>query len=154
MTKKSFVTGCVLGVGLLLVCVILRLGLTRTPVGDAETPLRDLRALATAALMYYGEYHSFPPNLATLGPPSRGVAPSANAAGFIDDKLASGSKLGYRFSYHAFSSSAKGALDRFTINADPTEGCSKGCPHYFMDENCVIHMEANSTATAKSPLMN
>jgi|SRR5208282_855234 len=154
MTKKSLVIGSSLGAALLLVGVVVCLNLRRTPVGDMATPLSDLHVLGLALTRYYGEHHNYPQTLAALGPPPLGGASSANAAGLIDDKLASGSEHRYRFSYHAFSSSAKGALDRFTINADPTDGCSKNCPHYFMDENCVVHMEANSTATAKSPLMD
>jgi len=154
MTKKSLVIGNMVGVGLVLVGVVAYLNLRRTPVGDMETPIADLRGLAAAALTYYQKYDAFPPNLAALGPPPNGVAPSASAAGFIDNKLASGSKLGYRYNYRAYRSRANGPLDKFTINADPGDGCSKDCPHYFMDEDCKIHREVDSSATAKSPLVN
>ena len=142
--------------GLLVVGGLARLGLVRTPVGDTETTLSDLRSLYTALLLYYSRYDAYPRTLAALGPPLRGAAPNANGAGLVDAELASGIKRGYRFGYRAFSSSGGTILDKFTINADPIPipGKSEKSAHYFVDEDLVIHIDPNSVATSLSPPIN
>lgn len=150
MKKKILLTVSILWFFLLFVFLI-RLVLTPRAVFDVENPLRDLRALITSLITYHNDYNSFPPDLRSLGPPPSGVAPSANAADLISNKLASGSGAGYRFTYRPFSSKRKGPFDRFTVNADPIDVCSKECRHFFVDELGVIHVEANSPATAESP---
>jgi hypothetical protein len=79
------------------------------------------------------------------------MAPNASAAGFIDKTLASGNKLGYRFSYHPFNSGDGDVPDRFTVTADPMSGNSAALPHYFVNQDGIIHMEAHAPATVTSP---
>ena len=131
--------------------VLIRLGSTRTEIGDAETPLSDMNMLATSLITYYAKYDRYPQTLSALGPPAEGTAPNANAAGLIDKNLASGNKLGYRFSYHPFNSGNGNVLDGFTVTADPTSGNPAALPHYFVNQDGIIHMEAHSPATITSP---
>ena len=173
MKKKILLAGSILGLFLLFIFVIRLVFFTPRGTYDPETPLSDVRVLLISLVTYYDTYDSFPPDLRSLGGYRKGVAPSANAAGLISDELASSSKLGYRFTYRPFSSKAKVPLDRFTLNVDPIDGCSKfcvnyfidergvfhdvdpdgctkDCNHYFADEHGVIHVEANSPATPES----
>jgi hypothetical protein len=138
--------------GLLLIGGVVLPNLVRSKVGCAETPLSDLMVLDAALTTYSSAYNGYPPTLAALGPPPKGVAPNANAAGLIRGQLAAGSRLGYRFIYHALNSDGKGGFDKYTITADPIPGgvWAKG-PHMFVDETAQLHLEENSTATAMSP---
>jgi hypothetical protein len=72
----------------------------------------SLRTINTAAVTYATTYNvGYPPSLAALGPPKTGnpnastseivKAESAQAAGLIDEVLASGTVFGYRFTYAA-----------------------------------------------------
>jgi hypothetical protein len=169
MKKKVIVAGSILALALLSIYIYLGFRWRSRQVAEWEMPLSDVRVVFFSLITYYDTYDSFPLDLRSLGGYRKGVAPSANAAGLMSNKLASGSAVGYRFTYHPFSSKPKGPLDRFTLNADPIEGCStvhvnylsdehgvfqKDCRHYFGDEHGVIHVEANSPATAKSPRLN
>jgi hypothetical protein len=123
------------------------------PPGHGVTGASELRTLCIALVSYYDEYKSLPPTLPVLGPPDHDQPISARAAGLVDPALASGLKRGYRFNYVAIDSDGKGRFDSYTLTADPVnENPAK--PHYFEGEDCVIHVEAHSPATAGSPLLN
>lgn len=129
--------------------VLIRLSFRHTKVGDSETPLSEVNTLATALITYHAKYAGYPQTLSALGPPPEGVAPNASRAGLTDKDLASGNKGGYRFSYHPFNFDKGDVLDHFTVTADPISGSP--LPHYFVNQDGIIHMEAHSPATVTSP---
>lgn len=57
--------------------------------------LRALRAFNIAQVFYRGHYRGFACRLEQLGPPQKGLEPSPQAAGLIDQELASGEFAGY-----------------------------------------------------------
>jgi hypothetical protein len=118
---------------------------TRGVIGVTEdTPANNVRVLLTAMVAYEAQYHSLPPSLSSLGPPSTGQEANRDAANLIDSRLALGSKNGYVFHYvpNALSGS-------FSITADPS---GNGSPsfHYFSDQTGIVRFESGHAASASS----
>jgi type II secretory pathway pseudopilin PulG len=111
----------------------------------------SLRTLNTAGITYSSTYNmGFPPTIAALGPPVGGATPNANAAGLIDEVLASGTKSGYVFTYTPGEIDAQGRTITYTIHADPISS-STGTNHYFTDQTGVIRQESVGPANEQSP---
>lgn len=119
----------------------------------------QLRTINTAVITYASIYeHSFPPSLAALGPPKTAnpnasveevvKAENAHAAGLIDEVLASGVSLGYRFTYVAGKPKRGKRVETYTLSADPVQP-DEGT-HYFTDETGVIRSYVGKEADAKS----
>ena len=73
----------------------------------------------------------------------RGFSPNLSSLGMIDDMLASGTKLGYRFTYVP-GPAAKGRISTFTINADPVPPEDLSSDQWSTDESGVIRKESGS----------
>lgn len=114
----------------------------------------SLRTLNTAAVTYESMYSKgYPSSLSAMGP-ARGREPTADAAGLIDETLASGRKSGYVFAYRPGQKDEKGLIGTYTIHADPVEPGTTGRYHYFSDESGVIRQESGRPASQhSSPLM-
>lgn len=111
----------------------------------------SMRTIVTAAVTYSTAYNKgFPPDLASLGPPSGGSADS-HRADLIAEALAAGSRYGYVFTYRAVSTSSNGALDAFQLNADPISPGASGVRHFFVDQTGVIRWSVNGPADQHSP---
>lgn len=127
----------------------------------------SLRTISTAATTYSTMYdHGYPASLAALWPPPgkpdyKTGDLSENAAGLIDEILASGTEDNYRFTYSPGSSSEtvveklRGMgvnvgprIDTYTVHADPT--APNEIIHFFMDESGVIRMEVGKPASKES----
>jgi len=110
----------------------------------------SLRTLNTAAITYSSAFNlGFPPSIAGLRPPVGGASPDANAAGLINDVLASGTKSGYVFTYIPGEKDAQGRISTYTIHADPITD-STGTNHYFTDQTGVIRQDSNGPANEQS----
>jgi hypothetical protein len=109
----------------------------------------SLRTLFTAETNYSIFYkRGFSPSLSSLG--QGGCAQlSEKCAGVIDDMLASGTKLGYTFTY-APGPATNGRISTFTINADPAAPEDVGSDHFFTDQSGVIRRETGSPAGRNS----
>jgi len=112
----------------------------------------SLRTVNTAAITYASTYNQgYPTSLAALGPSRSGAAPDAEAAGLIDEVLASGTKSGYIFTYTPGEKGADGRVDKYTLQADPVTPGTTGLNHYFTDQTGVIRQEADRVANEQSP---
>jgi hypothetical protein len=110
-----------------------------------------MRSLTNAIITYEATYNSYPPSLTALGPPPSGQPFSAEAAGYIDPKLACGNYLDYRFRYLLKEPLSQGdPLAGYVIIADPIVD-QRGQRHYFTSEDAVVRSEERRSATAKSP---
>ena len=117
-----------------------------TPSDAAVESIKTLLTAETTYSMYYN--HVFSPNLSSLG--QGGCAQlSEKCAGVVDDTLASGTKLGYRFTYVP-GPAKKGRITTFTINADPSAQEDVGSDHFFTDQSGVIRKESGSQAGTNS----
>jgi type II secretory pathway pseudopilin PulG len=110
----------------------------------------SLRTLNVAAITYNSTYNQgYPPGIAALGPPAGSATPDANAAGLIDEVLATGTKSGYVFTYSAGERDAQGRVQSYAIHADPITS-STGTNHYFTDQTGVIRQESVGPADEQS----
>jgi hypothetical protein len=121
-----------------------------------------LRTLDTAATTYHDTYQDgYPGSLGVLGPPAGGANPSCNAAGLVDNVLATANvapgKSGYMFTWVVGSSqvapaasgcAAGGYTDMFSVTASPF-GFPTGTIYYCVDGTGVIR-EDIATITATS----
>jgi hypothetical protein len=117
------------------------------------TAVGSLRTLNTAAITYASTYNQgFPASLSVLAPPTgTATPPSAEAAGLINETLASGTNSGYVFTYTPGEKDANGRINTYTIRADPVTPGATGQIHYFTDQSGVIRQETDKPATANSP---
>jgi hypothetical protein len=113
----------------------------------------SLETINISAITYSSIYNrGFPPKLAALVPPQTANAePSENAAGLLDEVLASGTKSGYRFTYVAEKPDDTGRINRYTVHADPVTPGVTGEKHFFTNYSGVIRFEIGKEATAESP---
>ena len=110
----------------------------------------SLRLLNTAAFIYSSSYNEgFPPDMASLKPLSGNAVPNVNAAGLIDDVLATGRKRGYDFTYSPGERDSQGRVNAYTIHADPIT-TSTGTNHYFTDQTGVIRQDSLGPANEQS----
>jgi len=117
----------------------------RAIVGVTEdTPANNMRTLLLSLASYEIEYKRLPPSLSVLGPPPAGKGTSPEAAGFIDSRLASGTKNDYLYRYIPADSKS----NSFTITADPIRSSKQS--HYFADQTAVIRVESGHSAAATS----
>ena len=109
----------------------------------------SLRTLNTSEVTYASTYTTgFSANLAQLD----GTTTPSNvtAAGLIDSVLAAGVKSGYTFVYTSYTVS--GRIDKYSINASPTQGTGNG-NFYYTDESGVIRQNTSTVASSTdSPL--
>jgi prepilin-type N-terminal cleavage/methylation domain-containing protein len=120
----------------------------------------SLRTINTAAVTYSSTYgNGFPPTLQTLGPPAGGGTPTCDAAGLIDNVLASGQKSGYKFTYVAGNDKIPQAppncsspgSNTYTLNADPISPGTTGIRYFYTDESGVIRFNATGQAGPNDP---
>jgi Domain of unknown function (DUF4190) len=113
----------------------------------------SLRTLNAALESYSSTYQQgFPRDLAALGPPASGIQKSSQAAGLIDDRLASGLKFRYKFTYVPSHFDEQGFADGYNIHADPVNA-GFNAHHYFTDQSGVLRWEAKRPADeSSSPL--
>lgn len=122
-------------------------------VANEASAVDSMRIIVTAAATYRTAYNKgFPPDLASLGPPS-GSSADSDRADLIDEELAAGSRHGYVFTYRAASTSSNGALDAFQLNADPVSPGASGVRHFFVDQTGVIRHSENGPADQHSPAL-
>jgi type II secretory pathway pseudopilin PulG len=123
--------------------------MARSAAGESAA-IGSVRVLTTAAVTYEATYaKGFPPSLQAMGSAS-GQPPSENAAGLIDDVLASGRKGGFIYTYTPGETSESGIITTYTIHADPIAPDSDS-RHFFTDETGVIRSQRGFPATAQSP---
>jgi hypothetical protein len=116
-----------------------------------QSAVGDMRALVTSMIQYQKTYNAYPPSLAALGPPPANQLRSAEHAGLIDAKLASGNRGGYLYQYQrkrrAFSRKFR---DGYVITADPL-GEPARRHYYFVNETGIVRSEDNRPANSASP---
>lgn len=100
--------------------------------------IEALKKIAEAVEAYRVSYSHLPDSLAKLGPPAKGAAPSAEAAGRLDAELASGGKSGYKFRLVIGGASALGATAKYELVAIPEVYGRTGRRSFFRDRGGAI----------------
>ncbi len=112
--------------------------------------IESLRTINAANASYYQTCrHGFAVKLSDLGPPEIGYAASCNAPALIDSALASGTKLGYRFTYIVKHLDSAGKVDAYIVRADPVIRGLTGQWSFYTDESGLIRSSAKGIATAE-----
>ncbi|MGA3328723.1 MAG: hypothetical protein ABSF45_30100 [Terriglobia bacterium] len=148
--KSGYRTGCVVAI-LALIVFVLRptYQCSEGVVAPQAAAIGSLRTLNTAELTYAETYpHGFSPSLNSLRADPHAKNPTESAAGLIDDLLASGEKLHYRFVYSPGARDEKGRINSYTILANPTQA---GEAYYFTDQTGVIRQNSSRPASATDP---
>jgi hypothetical protein len=147
-TRRGMILGAS-GVGIWILLIIVTINLHRARIGGGGSPVGGLRTINTAATTYASQYgHGFPLRLSYLGcDPSK---TNDQAAGLIDEILASGKKSGYRFYYVAGPVDSQGMITSYTVYVDPINP-KVGDMHYFTDQTRVIRQQSKRQANVNSP---
>jgi type IV pilus assembly protein PilA len=119
----------------------------------------SLRTINTAAVTYSSTYgNGFPPSLQALGPPAGGGMPTCDAAGLIDNVLATGQKSGYQFTYTGANPVPQAApncgapgFNTYSLTADPINPGTTGIRHFYTDQSGVIRFNATAQAGPNDP---
>ena len=115
--------------------------------GHEQVALRELKTILSVESQYYAQFGSFPPSLASLGPPATGD-PRPEAAAMISKSLASGLKGGYKFEAHA-------TPDGFVVTAVPQSYGFSAQRSYYVDQTLVLHQSSGRRpAGPNSPGLN
>jgi hypothetical protein len=122
---------------------------------DPQVALGCLRTINTAAVVYVSTYnHGFSPTLAAMGEKAGAANPTPEAAGLIDESLASGKKAGYIFTYTAGKMDKTGWIVAFTVVARP-QNWKEGVVSFFSDESGLIRWtNANRAPTVRDPTID
>jgi hypothetical protein len=97
-----------------------------------------LKKVAEAVEAYRRTYSRLPDSLDKLGPPPRGAAPSADAAGLLDSDLAAGLKAGYKLRLVIEGASTVGAPAKYELAAAPESYGRTGRRSFFRDSGGTI----------------
>jgi type IV pilus assembly protein PilA len=107
----------------------------------------NMRNITTANVAYMTTYGiGFANGLTNLS--GNTVVVDSNAAGLIDEVLASGVKTGYVFTYTPTVRDSLGHVMAYTLTADPTNVGNTGDRYFFTDQTSVIRFTTTGTATA------
>jgi len=116
---------------------------------NQASAIESLRVLGTSEVTYAATFGGgYSATLPALGPVPAGAVASTNAAGLVDDLLASGFKSGYTFTYTPTLLDTTGRYNGYIILANPTNVGVSGNDFYYEDETHLIRM--NTTAQAGS----
>ena len=112
----------------------------------------SLRTINIASETYSSTYpHGFPERLDQLGPGPAGTYTS-EAAGLIDEQLASGKKQEYIFTYTPAAPDRRGFISSYTVTARPKIFGVTGEKNFFLDQTGVIRETTeNREPTAADP---
>lgn len=109
--------------------------------------IENTRTITTSNVVYSTTYGvGYAANLAKMATPPPPGPVTANAAGLLDNILASGTKSGYVYTYVAGPLGAGGAIDAYTLQADPLTSNITGTRHFFVDATGVIRFNSAGAA--------
>ncbi|HLY62348.1 MAG TPA: hypothetical protein VKV95_16520 [Terriglobia bacterium] len=122
---------------------------------DPQRALGCIRTINTSALTYKDTYKKgYSPTLAAMGVRAGVTDHPPEAAGLIDEHLASGNMAGYKFIYMAGKKIADGSIATYTAMARPSQW-KEGVVSYFTDESGVIRWTTSNRApTVKDPTID
>ena len=130
-----------------IILIILTVALPK--IGEATrgayemAAIKALNTINTAQVQYFSTYQRFAQTLQELGPPPGGGGKGPQAAGLIDEKLATGLHSGYAFTM-------VGTPAGYSVTADPQSEAT-GTRHFYTDHNNVIRQNMEDSASETDP---
>jgi type IV pilus assembly protein PilA len=113
----------------------------------------NLKTMHTGLVGYSEQCHSvgFPATLVAAGP---GDGSCTGGSQHLDATLgvAAPAKQGYNYTYAPGAAAPNGAVDSYTLNADPWSA-NAARKHFFIDATGVIHYSDTAPATAADPAL-
>lgn len=142
---------------LIVVAVILTIAAIAVPNfirsrmrANESAAVQSLRNITTAEMVYSTTYGiGFSSDLTKLG--GTAVLANPNAAGLIDDVLASGTRSGYIFTYQVLSTDSNGNVLDYGLNADPVNPGVTGERHFYTNQTNLIHLNQTGSAGPSDP---
>ena len=126
---------------ILIIAAIAIPNLLRSKMAANESSaVGSLRTINTSSVAFSTTYGNYPTKLADLGP---STSPTSTAADLIDSALVTGTKSGYAFSY-----TASGTSQQYSIIASPVTAGVTGQRYFFTDQSGVIRVNLTATATS------
>ena len=98
-----------------------------------------VKKIAEAVETYRRSYARLPESLTKLGPAKRGSAAGPDGAALLDQDLASGTRMGYKFRYVISGGSDLGAPAKYEIAATPETYARTGRRSFFRDIGGGLH---------------
>jgi hypothetical protein len=98
-----------------------------------------VKKIAEAVETYRRSYARLPESLTRLGPAKRGYAAGPDGAALLDQDLASGTRMGYKFRYVISGGSDLGAPAKYEIAATPETYGRTGRRSFFRDTGGGMH---------------
>ncbi len=130
-----------------IILIIVSVALPR--IGEAQrgayemAAIKALTTVNTAQVQYFSTYGRFAQTLQELGPPPGGGSKGPQAAGLIDEKLATGLHSGYAFTM-------VGTPAGYSVTADPQTEAT-GTRHFYTDHDNVIRQNREDSASPTDP---
>jgi len=138
---------------ILIIAAIAIPNLLRARIASNEASAADsVRQIATAQIAYAAAYPDvgYAPNLANLGGPSTGCAPSPATACFLDSVLSGGSKSGYQLFSAGFASG--GAVNTtFVGSSAPLTFDITGVRDFCIVTDGVLRINPGAAGNAPAP---
>jgi type II secretory pathway pseudopilin PulG len=138
---------------ILIIAAIAIPNLLRSKIATNEaSAANSVRQIATAQIAYNAAYPTigYSSNLASLGGPATGCAPSSATACFIDSVLSSGSKSGYQLFSAGFSSSG-GVNTTFVASSAPLTFNVTGVRDFCIVTDGVLRINPGSAGAVPAP---
>jgi hypothetical protein len=101
--------------------------------------IEGVKKIAEAVETYRRTYARLPESLAKLGPAKQGSAAGPDGAALLDQELASGARMGYKFRYVISGGSDLGAPAKYEIAATPETYGRTGRRSFFRDITGGMH---------------
>ena len=138
---------------ILIIAAIAIPNLLRARISANEaSAVGSIRTINTAEVTYASMYPQagFSTDLEKLGGPTPCNASPATAC-LIDQVLASGERVGYKFTYEAQDSKGDKVMDTYFVRAVPIGQGQTGVRSFCSDESGVIRSSSSETCTKDSP---
>lgn len=112
---------------------------------SAVYSIRNIKTCAATYQLRHPE-QGYPPRLAMLGPAGERC---------IDERLATGKRSGYRFTYSPGPTNAQARIESYTLIARPTKYGTTGIQSYYSDQTQLIRTtsEERPATIADQPLL-
>jgi hypothetical protein len=158
--RKSLVlTRILVTLGTLAVVIFLFLGLgsqiDNWLVARESAAASSIRTIYLSNVAYADDHpqQGYARNLSELAERPTNARPGKDPDWLVDPGLASGEKVGYKFTYRSQSTKGDGKIDVFQVRADPLEPGKTGNRHFFVDQTGAFRVSKDGPANSSSDVL-
>jgi hypothetical protein len=116
---------------------------------------RSIRTIYLANVAYADDHpqQGYARNLNDLAEHPANASPGTDRDRLVNLGLASGERVGYKFTYSAQSTKGDGKLDAFQVTADPLVPGKTGNHHFFVDQTGIFRISKDGPANSSSDVL-